>query len=125
MGASTKAGPGPSYRFKALVKDEMTGKETEEMLLVLDLSVGNRLQPKNRKDKGHPVANLAARPSATSDNVNKHPPKRPRCNLPRQPLLGEHRSFSSSRRWTHPHPPRQPMSTSSVLRHPFPVPVEL
>ncbi|KAI8505952.1 hypothetical protein Bbelb_163050 [Branchiostoma belcheri] len=40
MGASTKAGPGPSYRFKALVKDEMTGKETEEMLLVLDLSVG-------------------------------------------------------------------------------------
>ncbi|KAI8481732.1 hypothetical protein Bbelb_405690 [Branchiostoma belcheri] len=28
----------PSYRFKALVKDEMTGKETEEMLLVVDLS---------------------------------------------------------------------------------------
>ncbi|KAI8512925.1 hypothetical protein Bbelb_095640 [Branchiostoma belcheri] len=23
--------------------------------------------------RGHPVANLAARPSATSDNVNKHP----------------------------------------------------
>ncbi|KAI8489613.1 hypothetical protein Bbelb_325190 [Branchiostoma belcheri] len=30
----------PSYRFKTLVKDEMTGKETEEMLLVVDLSVG-------------------------------------------------------------------------------------
>ncbi|KAI8519862.1 hypothetical protein Bbelb_031190 [Branchiostoma belcheri] len=33
---------------------------------------GIRLEPKNRKDRRHPVANLAARPSATSDNVNKH-----------------------------------------------------
>ncbi|KAI8498262.1 hypothetical protein Bbelb_242060 [Branchiostoma belcheri] len=33
------------------------------------ISVPNRLEPKNRKDSwGHPVANLAARPSATSDN---------------------------------------------------------
>ncbi|KAI8483457.1 hypothetical protein Bbelb_387890 [Branchiostoma belcheri] len=40
-------------------------------------SVPNRLEPKNRKDRGHPVANLAARPSATSDNVNKHLHKRP------------------------------------------------
>ncbi|XP_019614319.1 PREDICTED: uncharacterized protein LOC109462223 [Branchiostoma belcheri] len=47
------------------------------------------------------------------------------CDLPHQPLLGKHRSFTSSRRRTHPHPPRQPMSTSPVLRHPFPVPVEL
>ncbi|KAI8478597.1 hypothetical protein Bbelb_436710 [Branchiostoma belcheri] len=29
-----------------------------------------RLEPKNRKDRRHPVANLAARPSATSDNPN-------------------------------------------------------
>ncbi|KAI8488132.1 hypothetical protein Bbelb_342500 [Branchiostoma belcheri] len=29
----------------------------------------NRLEPKNRKDRRHPVANLAARPSATSDNL--------------------------------------------------------
>ncbi|KAI8479037.1 hypothetical protein Bbelb_432270 [Branchiostoma belcheri] len=42
------------------------------------ISVPNRLEPKNRKDRGHPVANLAARPSATSDNVNKHLHKRPR-----------------------------------------------
>ncbi|KAI8506489.1 hypothetical protein Bbelb_159160 [Branchiostoma belcheri] len=41
------------------------------------ISVPNRLEPKNRKDRGHPVANLAARPSATSDNVNKHLHKRP------------------------------------------------
>ncbi|KAI8484943.1 hypothetical protein Bbelb_373500 [Branchiostoma belcheri] len=38
---------------------------------------GVRLEPQNRKDRGHPVANLAARPSATSDNVNKHLHKRP------------------------------------------------
>ncbi|KAI8490958.1 hypothetical protein Bbelb_313770 [Branchiostoma belcheri] len=30
----------------------------------------SRLEPKNRKDRRHPVANLAARPSATSDNPN-------------------------------------------------------
>ncbi|KAI8514659.1 hypothetical protein Bbelb_072500 [Branchiostoma belcheri] len=41
------------------------------------ISVPNRLEPKNRKDRGHPVAILAARPSATSDNVNKHLHKRP------------------------------------------------
>ncbi|KAI8511964.1 hypothetical protein Bbelb_110640 [Branchiostoma belcheri] len=41
------------------------------------ISVPNRLEPKNRKDRGHSVANLAARPSATSDNVNKHLHKRP------------------------------------------------
>ncbi|KAI8486986.1 hypothetical protein Bbelb_352460 [Branchiostoma belcheri] len=48
------------------------------------ISVPNRLEPKNRKDRGHPVANLAARPSATSDNVNKHLHKRPHSssNLP-------------------------------------------
>ncbi|KAI8515290.1 hypothetical protein Bbelb_061030 [Branchiostoma belcheri] len=42
-----------------------------------------RLEPKNRKDRRHPVANLAARPSATSDNVNKHPHKRPRTQRSR------------------------------------------
>ncbi|KAI8483690.1 hypothetical protein Bbelb_386280 [Branchiostoma belcheri] len=43
----------------------------------------DRLEPKNRKDRRHPVANLAARPSATSDNVNKHPHKRPRTQRSR------------------------------------------
>ncbi|KAI8497781.1 Exosome complex component RRP4 [Branchiostoma belcheri] len=42
----------------------------------------SRLEPKNRKDRGHPVANLAARPSATSDNVNKHPLRAPAANRP-------------------------------------------
>ncbi|KAI8485690.1 hypothetical protein Bbelb_365240 [Branchiostoma belcheri] len=46
----------------------------------------NRLEPKNRKDRRHPVANLAARPSATSDNVNKHPHKRPLLTLGGQTL---------------------------------------
>ncbi|KAI8490857.1 hypothetical protein Bbelb_312760 [Branchiostoma belcheri] len=44
----------------------------------------SRLEPKNRKDRGHPVANLAARPSATSDNVNKHPLRAPAANRPQR-----------------------------------------
>ncbi|KAI8482524.1 hypothetical protein Bbelb_397600 [Branchiostoma belcheri] len=47
----------------------------------------SRLEPKNRKDRGHPVANLAARPSAISDNVNKHPLRAPAANRPG--FLGE------------------------------------
>ncbi|KAI8479019.1 hypothetical protein Bbelb_432500 [Branchiostoma belcheri] len=72
----------PSYRFKALVKDEMTGKETEEMLLVVDLS-----------------------PDLTLHNLKADKELAEGCDLPHQPLLlGEHRSFTSSRRRTHPHP---------------------
>ncbi|KAI8514169.1 Bax inhibitor 1 [Branchiostoma belcheri] len=48
----------------------------------LDTRNLSRLEPKNRKDRGHPVANLAARPSATSDNVNKHPLRAPAANRP-------------------------------------------
>ncbi|KAI8502948.1 hypothetical protein Bbelb_196500 [Branchiostoma belcheri] len=75
----------PSYRFKALVKDEMTGKETEEMLLVVDLSVGNSAENGDRVIIGVTRAHAVIFPT----------------NLC---MLGEHRSFTSSRRRTHPHP---------------------